>query len=104
MTPPLAVQVTPVLVVPLTLAVNCCVPPIGSEADCGEIATLTVVPDPFEVTVTVAEADFVASATLVALTVYVPAVVGATYSPVELMAPPLVVQATPVLVVPVTVA
>jgi hypothetical protein len=62
--PPVPDQVTDVLLVPVTVAVNCCVAPVCREAEVGlmVIATGTV-------TVTVAEADFVESATLVALTV-----------------------------------
>ena len=57
-------QVTAVLLVPVTVAENCCVPPVRSEADVGdtEIATGAA-------TVTVAEADLVVSAALVAVTV-----------------------------------
>lgn len=61
--PPVALQVTAVFVVPVTDAENCCVPPVNNEAVVGVIET------PTEVTVTVAEADLVVSATLVALTV-----------------------------------
>ena len=57
--------------VPLTVAVNCCVPPVKREADVGLTLTET------SVTVTVAEADLVVSATLVAVTVNVPAAPGA---------------------------
>ena len=71
MTPPVAAQVTAVLLVPVTVAVNCCVPPVTREAAIG--LTLT----PTNVTVTVAEADLLLSATLVARTVNVPAVPGA---------------------------
>jgi hypothetical protein len=38
---PVSDQVTAVLVVPLTVAVNCCVPPPFSVAEGGEIETLT---------------------------------------------------------------
>jgi len=64
MLPPLADQVTAVLVVPLTVAVICCVPLIGIAADFGEIETVMG-----ELTVAWAEADAVLSATLVAFTV-----------------------------------
>jgi hypothetical protein len=50
------------MVVPVTLAVNCCVPPVCKEAEVGLMLTATAV------TVTVADADFVVSATLVAFT------------------------------------
>jgi hypothetical protein len=70
--PPVADQVTDVLLEPVTVAVNCCVPPVESEADVGLIVTPTGA-----VTVIVADAVFVVSATLFAVTVYVPAVAGA---------------------------
>lgn len=60
----MAVHVTDVFVLPETLALNCCVPPATIDTVVGvtEIATGTE-------TVTVAEADLVVSATLVAFTV-----------------------------------
>ena len=70
--PPVADQVTAVLVVPVTVAVNCCAPPVKIEADVGLIVTATGA-----VTVTVAVANLLVSATLVARTVNVPAVLGA---------------------------
>ncbi len=63
--PPFADQVTAVLVVPVTVARNCCVPPVANEADVGDNETATT----GVLTVTVAEADLVESALLVALTV-----------------------------------
>ena len=62
---------TAVLLLPVTVAVNCCVPPVCNEAEVGLTLTAT------KVTVIVADADFVLSATLVAVTVKVPAVLGA---------------------------
>jgi len=59
-------QFTAVLLLPVTLAVNCCVPLLNIEADTGEIVTATT---GAALTVTFADADLVASATLVALTV-----------------------------------
>lgn len=56
------------------------------------------------VTVTVAEADFVLSATLVAFTVKEPADAGAVYRPEAETVPPVAVHATAVFVEPVTVA
>jgi hypothetical protein len=53
-----------VFVEPLTVAVNCCVAPVNNEIEAGVMATETG-----WVTVTVAEADFVVSAALVAFTV-----------------------------------
>jgi hypothetical protein len=58
-------QVTLVLLVLLTVAVNCCVPLVATEAVAGETATET------GLIVTVAEADLVESATDVAFTVTV---------------------------------
>jgi hypothetical protein len=51
-------QVTAVFEVPVTVALNCCIPPPVSVADVGEIETLIAV----GLSVTAAEADFVASA------------------------------------------
>ena len=72
MLPAAADQVTAALLVPVTVAENCCVPPVWSDADVGDIETATGA-----ATVTLAEADLVVSAALVAVTLYVPAVVGA---------------------------
>ena len=41
MAPPVADQRTAVLLEPLTLAVNCSVPPLVSETEVGEIVTVT---------------------------------------------------------------
>ena len=73
--PPVADQVTAVLLVPLTVAVNCCVPPVCSDAELGLMLTDTAAVGPL--TSTVAEADAEVSATLLAMTTYVPAVLGA---------------------------
>ena len=54
-------------------------------------------------TVTVAEAAFVLSAALVAVTVYVPVVVGAVYRPVLVTDPPDADQLTEVFELPETV-
>ena len=62
--PPVAVQVTAVLLVPLTVTVNCWVPPACNDIEVGEMDTATGA-----LTVMVAEADFVESATLEAFTV-----------------------------------
>ena len=64
--PPVAVHVTLVLLDPVTVAVNCCVPPVWTEAEVGDTDTAT---GAGAETVTLAEADFVASATLAAVTV-----------------------------------
>ena len=63
--PPVADQVTAVLLEPVTVAVNCCVPLVCSGAEVGEIVTDTT---GAALTVTVAEADLVVSAALVAVT------------------------------------
>jgi len=65
--PPVVDQVTAVLLDPVTTAVNCCVPPVVTEAVVGLM--LTAITGGGAVTVTVAEADFVGSAILVAVTV-----------------------------------
>jgi hypothetical protein len=54
--------VTEALLEPVTVAENCCVPPVTSEDEVGVIETATA-----GVTVTVADADFVGSAALVAV-------------------------------------
>ena len=59
---------------PATVAVNCCVPLVKMEAEVGEIVIETT---GAALTVTEADADLVLSATLVAFTVKVPAVLGA---------------------------
>jgi len=63
---PFTLQVTAVFVVPVTVAVNCCVAPVTTEALVGLTLTVTG-----STTVTEAEADLVGSATLVAVTVTV---------------------------------
>ena len=59
---------------PVTVAVNCCVPPVESDAEVGEMVMATT---GALVTLTVAEADLVVSATLVAVTVKLPVLLGA---------------------------
>lgn len=86
---------------PVTVAVNCWVPTVCKETLVGLSETEMTGAD---VTVTVADADFVPSAALVALTVYVPAVLGAVYSPELDTVPPVALQVTAVFVVPLTVA
>jgi hypothetical protein len=77
MVPNAAFQVTDLLAaVPEIAEANCKVPPGVVEVDAGETATEFTTGVGAE-TVTVAEADWVGSATLVALTVSVPAVDGA---------------------------
>ena len=100
--PPVAVQLTPVFVAPVTLAVNCCEAPSKSESVFGATATLTLCAG--ALIVTLACANFVASATLVAVTINFPATVPATYNPAEEIVPPVALQVTPVFVAPVTLA
>jgi hypothetical protein len=64
--PPVEDQVTAVLLVPLTLALKSCCAPVCKLAEVGETLTETMTG---AVTETVAEADLVESATLVAVTV-----------------------------------
>jgi len=99
--PPDADHVTAVLEFPLTTAVNCCEPPVESDAEPGEIVTATVAA---AVTLTAAEADLVVSAMLVAVTTKLPVLMGAVYIPPKEMFPPLAFQATAVLLVPLTLA
>jgi hypothetical protein len=88
-----------VLLVPVTVAMNCCVAFVVSEREFGLIETATGT-----VTVTVDESDLELSATLVAMTVYVPAVPGAVYKPETEIVPPVADHETDVLLVPVTLA
>ncbi len=78
------------LVLPVTVAVNCCDWPTPSVTLVGE--TLTCTGGGVVVTVTCAEPDFVGSATDVAVTVTVielPEIVGgAVYNPLALIVPP----------------
>src|SRR5437763_1696281 len=100
--PPVAVHVTAALEVPVTVAVNCCVCPACRVALVGATVTLTTGAGCM---VICADADFVVSATVVAVAVkVVPAVVPAVYRPAVEMVPPVAVQVTAVLDVPVTVA
>jgi molybdopterin biosynthesis enzyme MoaB len=82
------------LTVPWTVALNCSVPPVATDAVVGEMVmefTTGVA------TVIVAVADFVASAALVAVIVAVPAVVDAVKRPLELIVPDEVFQVTDLL-------
>jgi hypothetical protein len=65
--PPVVDQVTAVLLEPVTVAENCFAPPVTTEVDVGLIVIETA--GGAAVTVTVAEADFNGSATLVAVMV-----------------------------------
>jgi|KBSMisStandDraft_5_1062788.scaffolds.fasta_scaffold1488991_1 hypothetical protein len=103
MVPSAAFQVTDLFVlVPLTVAVNCAVPPVANEVVAGETLTELMTG---AATVMVAEADFVASALLVAVTVAVPAVAAAVYAPLVVIVPADAFQLTDLsLTVPATVA
>src|SRR5579862_5815585 len=109
---PESVQCTDVLVVPLTLAVNCCCAPVETCAVPGVTVTETADADWMTM---LADADFVGSATEVAVTVAragLGMVAGAVYRPEDVMVPqepetqpmPETVQLTPVFELPVTVA
>jgi len=100
MVPPVADQFTTVLLLPVTAAVNCWVAPVESDAEPGESDTATT----GVLTVTVADADFVESAALVAVTLKVPAALGAVYRPPVETVPLVADQFTAVLLLPVTVA
>jgi len=79
-------HVTAVLLVPVSLTVNCWVFPLAGVAFAGE----TLIETDAAVTVTFADADLVVSATLVAVTVTVLGVgtaLGAVYSPISEMVP-----------------
>jgi len=133
MVPPVAVQFTAMFVVPVTDAVNCCVPFTSKLVVAGLSATaidagtgvgvgvglgvgfgvgfgvgvgvgVGVGGGAVVVTVTVAWSNLVVSAWLVAVTVNVPAALGAVYMPDEEMAPPVADQVTVVFVALLTVA
>jgi hypothetical protein len=99
---PVAVHVTAVFALPVTVAVNCCVAPVCSVALVGETVTETA---GAVWTVTLADALFVVSATEVAVTLKPPpAVEPAVKRPLLEMVPPVAVQVTVVFELPVTVA
>ena len=95
-------HVTAVLLVPCTLALNCCVFPEVTLALLGDIATLMI----GGATFTTALAFLVVSAALVAVTVtfVLLLTLGAVKSPLAEIAPPVEDQVTPVFDAPVTVA
>jgi hypothetical protein len=107
---PLTAQPTELFEVPVTLAVKSCVPERGTEALVGLMLNKTATAATI---VTFAEADFVGSATLVAVTVTTAddgTLAGETYSPLTEIVPhaapvqpaPLTVQVTAVFEVPLT--
>src|SRR6266850_2005879 len=104
MLPPLAVQVTAVLALPVTVAVNCLVAPVCRLTVPGVIVTEIREGGGSVDTVTVAKSDLEPSAWLVGVTMKVPAEPGVVYIPDEGTAPPLAVQFTAVLFVPLALA
>jgi hypothetical protein len=100
--PPVADQVTEALLLPETVAENCCVVPKAREIEFGLIETETAGWE--DVTVIEAEAVLELSAKLVAVTEYVPGIEGAVYKPAWLIEPPLADQLTDVFGAPVTFA
>src|SRR5215471_18256357 len=98
------VQFTALLLLPVTVAVNCCVCPCDSVADAGLTDTPTG-----GMSVIVALADLVGSAALVAVTITAccdPIDAGAVYRPAALTVPTLgaIDHVTALLLLPVTVA
>ena len=93
MLPADADQVTEVLLLPVTVAVNCSVPADGTDAEVGEMLTATTTTG--AVTVMVAVPDLVGSSVEVAVMVTVVALAGAVYAPVTaLIVPALATQET----------
>ena len=106
MEPALVDHTTAVLLVPLTVAKNCCVPAEARLALLGFRVTVMPVVDAGGFTVTVADAFESTEAALVAVTVTYDIVetVGAVSTPVLEIEPALVDQVTPLFVEPLTVA
>lgn len=104
----LTCQVTAVLALPVTVAVNCWVCPVGTLVKVGETLTATVCGAPVTVTVAVVERSLLISHTARIVTGAAGAAAGALYNPLDvivpLLLPPFTYQYTFVLVVPVTVA
>ena len=92
---------TPVFDEPVTFAEKVWVLPVCKDAEAGVMLTATAAA---VATVTLAVAVFEVSATLVAVTSNVPAVLPAVYMPPDEIVPPVAVQVTLVFDVPVTVA
>ena len=101
MEPSVVLHVTAVLLEPVTVAVNCSVPPEETVALVGEIEIATA---PGALTVTVDEAEMAVLAWLVAVTVTVvlEVTVGAVKSPEVEIDPALADQVTAVFVEPLT--
>jgi hypothetical protein len=103
--PPVAFQVTACSESPLTFAVNRTLWRIRIEAVAGEILICPEDGCPLCCSmVSVAVADLLASAALVAVTVAGPAVWPAVNTPVEVIVPPVAVQVTAVSLVPLMLA
>src|SRR5262249_25914111 len=98
--PPVALQVTAALLLPVTEALNCCVAPVCNVAVVGVMLTETT----GACTVTVAVAFFVVSAAEVAVTVKLPAVCWAVKKSVVWVVAPVGPLVAAVLLLPVTVA
>jgi len=80
--------------------VNCALPLVLKDVVAGLTVTLVTVADELAaVTLTLAVADLVVSATLVAVTVSVPAFAGAVYCPADVIVPSCAFQVTFVFVV-----
>jgi len=79
------VQVTAVLELPVTVAVNCSVPPEATDAEVGEMVTLT--PEAEADTVMLVVPDLVVSCVLVAVIVTVAALEGAVKTPALVIEP-----------------
>ena len=95
-------HVTRASVLPVTLAVNCCLPPVCNCAVLGETATVTFTPA--RRTVTVALALRLGSEWLAAVTWKMPSPAGAVKRPVASTLPPSADQTTAVSELPMTVA
>jgi hypothetical protein len=93
------------VVVPPTLAANVSVPPVADDAVAGDTVTDVTVGAGAAVTVTLDVSDLLPSATLVAVTVSVPAFAGAVYTPPAVIVPSNARHVTALsVVVPATVA
>jgi hypothetical protein len=101
--PPVAVHVTLVSLVPVTLALKLWLEPSFRVNDDGLILTATDATEGAWMVIA-AVADFVVSAWLVAVTVAAPAVLPAVNTPTGVIVPPVAVHATLVSLVPVTLA
>lgn len=99
MVPSVADQVTDLSeTVPWTLAVNCALAPVFTEVDVGDTEIdVTTGGGAAVVTLTLADPDTDGLATLVAVTVSLPALAGAVYWPAEVIVPSNAFQVTDLL-------